>query len=111
MVGVGTSLLKVTSRSRFEFSKTDEGGEELEDGNQTKVIGPAFGRNFSGMSQMGPEQPVMKETIFEMSKSEYCQPDQVGPGSEVFPGVILDHIIQCNFCDQAFSLLTLKSLQ
>ena len=117
MAVVGKSLLKA-SRSSLELSKRDEGGEEFEDGNQTKVIGPKSGSDLPEMSQMGLSAPqaVMKETgVFEVGVSGNFK-GELGTGNAlitgVFPNVIsLDEILQCNFCDQAFFLQDLKSLQ
>ena len=96
MAGVGKSLLRA-SGSSLELSKADEGSGEI--------------------SQLGLLAPqVMKETaVFEVGVSESFK-GELGTGNAlitgVFPNVIsLDEILQCNFCDQAFFLQDLKSLQ
>ena len=107
MAGVGKSLLKVASGSSLGLSKTGEGGEEFEDGNQTKVIGPT-----TEMSRMGlcaPQAGMLETAVSEVGVSENFKGQ---PGNEVFPRMIsMDQILKCNFCDQAFFLRDLKSLQ
>jgi len=112
MVGAGKSLLKVATRRSLELSKTGQGNEEFEDGNQTKENGPTSGSDLHEMSQieLWEAEAAMKETVvLEVGVSENIKSQ---PGNGVFPNVTsMDQILKCNFCDQAFFLQDLKSLQ
>jgi len=109
MVGIDRSLLKA-SRSTLELGKTGKASDESEDGNHNKVNGLAIGSDLLEMAQvgLGGGQDVLQEITgcevrVQVEESFNCH--------GVFPDVILsDQILQCNFCDQAFSLHDLKNL-